>query len=329
MRYAQSTKGQVGYADEGSSPYEKSDDDVSYFGLITDDVEPPNENPHTPYATGGERRGPHVLSPDAKEHEVDVPFLVLDHRAPFEYALGERTESDKDPDDDDEDEYREHLFTEADTLPTFTLEHQQSDLDFQAWYVGCKADLQLQSSQGDALEATMATTSGILEYETDVASGDMTSLDVPSEKSPFKFWMKGDVELTDPENDDEIKTIATVTGIDLSWSNGLEIQHHGDGRDGYAVVEDEAAEKYDHTIDINVVDTELFERAAEDDEPVDVEIPFHRDPSASDHFDALYIRLLEAKVIDAPIGNPSSGAVESTIGLLPRNTEIEIREPLD
>lgn len=326
MRYAQASKGQVGYGDEGTD-YTKSASLATYFGLVTEDVEPPNENPHSPYATGGERRGPHVLSADPKEHSLDVPYLVLDHEAPFEYALGSRTTTAKDPDGDATNEYNEHLITESDTLPTFTLEHQQTDLDLQSWYIGCKSDLSLSASQGEALSATQSITSGIHDFDDTVTTG-YTDLSVPQSKSPFKFWMKGDVSLTATSDGTAVKTIATVTGLDLSWSNGLEVNHHGDGRDGYSVKETTSADKYDHTLSLEVTDTDLFKRAANNEALVDVEIPFFRDPAAANQYDALYIRLKEAKIVDAPIPNASSGSLEADVGILPRTTEIEIREPL-
>lgn len=328
MRYALASKGQVGWSTEATA-YTKDTSSLTYFGLVVDDVDPPNENPHTAMSTGGERRGPHLNSPDSREYNFDVPYVVHDHEAPFEFALGQRSTTAKDPDTDGTDEYNEHLFTEVDKLPTFTIEHQQEDLDLQSWYVGCKSNLQLQASQGDALSATQEVYSGIHSYDDTVTTG-YTDLAVPNSFSPFKFWMKGDVSLTKSSDDSAVKTVATVTSIDFSWTNGLSVEHHGDGRDGYVVVEDTSADKYDMSIGINVIDTDLFARAADNEANVDVEVPFYRDPSFSttEPYDAIYIRLNDCTIVDAPVGNPSSGPVEGDVGIMPRNTEIEIREPL-
>jgi hypothetical protein len=325
MRYAQASNGQVSYGSE-STAYSKASDTNTYFGLVNDDVEIANPNEVTPMA-GGPRRGPHVNSPDAKTYEFEIPFLVLDSNAPFEYALGDRTTTSKDPDgtSGSGDEYDEHLITEADRLPTMTVEHQQSDIDLKEWFVGSKANLQLEAEQGEALSATMNVVGAKHEYD-DSASSD-TALNIPSNRSPFRFWMAGDVSLSNPSDGSTVDTVATVTGLDLSWDNGLEAQHHGDGREAYAVAETTAAEKYDMSVTANVEDASLYKRAADAKAPVDVEIPFYRDPGAADITDALYIRLNECTVTSAPIPDASEGTIEAEIGLAPRETEIEIRQP--
>jgi hypothetical protein len=324
-RYFAASLGQVSYGIE-SSKYSKASDLSNWFGFVTEDVEPPNPNPHTAKSTGGQRRGPYALSPDAKEYELEVPFEIVDHNAPLEVALGQRTTTAKDPDGDSTDEYNEHLITEQDKLPTLTLQHQQEDADLQAWYIGGKANLEISAQQGEAVTGNMSFMFPKMDFDDAVTSG-YTSLSIP-QKSPFRFWMKGDVELTDPADDSSVKTVATVSGFSCSWDNGLEVNHHGDGRDGYSVKETTGAEKYDHSLTVTVVDTDLYRRAAENKEKVDVEIPITRDPSAPTPYDAMYIRLLGCKIVDAPMPNPSEGDLEADIALQPTNTEIEIREPL-
>ncbi|MFC7196970.1 hypothetical protein ACFQL4_23780 [Halosimplex aquaticum] len=197
MRYAQASQGQVSYGREGTA-YERAGATDSYFGIITDDVEVANPNEATPMATSGGRRGPHVNSPDPRTYELEVPFLVLDANAPFEFALGNRSETSKNPDgtDGSGDEYTEHLFTEADRLPTMSIEHQQADMDFTEWFVGTKANLELSAEQGEPLEATMSMTAADREY--DDASSSATDLSIPQGRSPFRFWMAGDVTLSNP-----------------------------------------------------------------------------------------------------------------------------------
>ena len=324
-RYFAASLGQVSYGIEGTK-YSKAGTLDNYFGLLTEDIEPPNPNPHTAKATGGKRRGPYVNSPDAKEYELEVPFEVLDHNAPFELALGERTTTAKDPDDDSTDEYNEHLITEADKLPTATIQHQQTDADLQAWYIGGKSNLELSAQQGEALSGSMSFMFPKMDFDDAVTTG-YTELSIP-EISPYRFWMKGDVELTDPADDSAVKTLATVSGFSSSWDNGLEVNHHGDGRDGYSVKETTAAEKYDHSLTVTIVDTDLYRRAANNEASVDIEIPFYRDPSATDHYDALIVRLLDCDIVNAPMPNPSEGDLEAEIAVQPTNTEIEIREPL-
>lgn len=325
MRYAQANKGQVSYGIESTS-YSKASATDNYFGFVTEEVEVPNPNEVTPMATGGERRGPHVNAPDVTEYEFEIPFAILDHNAPFEVALGQRTVTAKDPDgtSGSGDEYDEHLITEADKLPTMTVEHYQEDLDLKEWFVGSKTSLQLEAEQGEALSATLSALAAQRDYD-DVATS-ATDLSVPSNVSPYRFWMKGDVTLTD-SSDTTVDTLATVSGMDLSWDNGLEAQHQGNGREAYSIAETTAAEKYDMSLTVNVVDTDLYKRAAEDKAPVDVEIPFFRNPGASTVTDALYVRLKECTVTSAPIPKAGEGTVEAEIGLAPRDTEIEIRTP--
>lgn len=324
-RYLNASKGQISYGIEGTA-YSKAASLNTHFGLVTDDVEPPNPNPHTAKSSGGQRRGPYVNSPDAKEYEFEVPFELVDHNAPLELALGQRTTTAKDPDGDGTDEYNEHLITEKDKLPTATLQHQQKDADLQAWYTGCKANLELNAQQGEALSGNLSILSPSMDFDDTVTTG-YTTLSIP-QISPYRFWMKGDVELTNASDGTAVKTLATVSGISLSWDNGLEVNHHGDGRDGYSVKETTSAEKYDHSVTLTVTDTDLYKRAANNEASVDIEVPFFRDPGATSHYDAVYIRLLDCELIDAPIPNPADGDVEAEVGVLPTNTEIELRESL-
>lgn len=326
-RYLLASKGQMSYGIEGTA-YSKAADLSSHFGLITEDVEPVNPNPHTAKSTGGERRGPYVLSPDAKSYEFDVPFELVDHKAPLEVALGNRTTTAKDPDGDGTNEYNEHLITEADRLPTATLQQQQEDADLQVWYIGAKANLELAAQQGEALSGTMSFTAPQMDYDDAVTSG-YTTLSIP-QRTPYRFWMKGDVSVDRTSDGSSVKSIATVSGVSSSWDNGLEVNHHGGSneREGYSVKETTGAEKYDHSINVTVTDTTLFAEAANDGAPVDVEIPFLRDPSATTPYDAVYLRFNRCKITDAPIPNPSEGDLEQEIAIQPTNTEIEIREPL-
>lgn len=318
--YASSAFGALAWGAE-STPYTKSSDPTDYFGLFTDEVELPNENPHTPLPGGTEdRRGPHVNSADPKNYEFEIPFVVLDDNAPLEYALGERTVTAVDVDGDGAADYDEHLFTERPKLPTFTLQHQHSELDFIEWFVGTKADLTLSASTGDELEASMNVMAASKQYDDAPASGDFASLGTPT-KQPFKFYMKGDVTVG---ND----VLATVSGFDLSWSNGLEVNHHGNGRDGYSVKETTAAEKYDMSLTATIEDLSMYKRVADNAAPVDVEIPLYRD-DGPEYTDALIVRLKNATLVDAPMPNPAEGDLEHEIGILPTNTEIEIRTPVN
>ncbi|AXR81493.1 phage tail tube protein [Natrarchaeobaculum sulfurireducens] len=304
MRYAQAAKGYESYGIESDS-YEKSDDLGNHFGLVMDEVDYPNPNPQTPMTTGGQGRGPYVNSPDPIEREFDIPVTVIDENVPFELAFGARDEGDG-----------VVTFTEEDVLPTATIEHVQEDLDLVEWFIGCKASLDISASEGEPLEASFSFTAADHDYAED--AGEAADLDVP-EQDPFRFNMIGEITLSDG-----VDSIATPNSVDLSWDNGNEVQHHGQGRDGYAVAETTAAEKYDMSMSMNVTDLDLYKRAAEDDEPVDIEIVFDRDYEWDSLSDAVVIKLNDCTFTDAPIPNADEGVVEADVEFLPTSTEIEI-----
>lgn len=319
MRYAQAAKGFESYGIEDTN-YEKSDDLGNHFGLIRDDVDYPNPNPHTAMATGGEGRGPYVNSPDPIEREIDITATVIDESTPFELAMGQVETSD-------ETDYEEHLYTEADVLPTATIEHVQEDLDLVEWFIGCKADLSISASSGEALEADFSFVAADHDYEDEASSSDYEELDLP-EKDPFRFNMIGEITLAD-DNGDTVTNIATPNSIDFSWDNGNEVQHHGKGREGYAVAETTAEDKYDMSLSVNVENLDLYTHAVENDDPVDIEVVFDRDYewSDSDMTDCVIIRLNNCTITDAPVPNAQEGVVEADIEVLPTETEIEVRTP--
>lgn len=327
-RYALASKGSLQYAIEATS-YTAESSGFEDFGVTNEDVEPPNENPQTAMPHGGHRRGPFVYGTDARDHEFDVPAIVHGPSAPLEIALGSRTESTVDVDGDGANDYRSHEFNEADRLPTATLRHVQEDLDMVGYYSGCKANLDLSWSQGDPLSMTMSIVAAALEYdETESAPSVSPTLDTTV--SPFMAHMAGTVTMEDPGDGSLIKEVATVNGGDLSWDNGLEAQHHGGnaGRDAYSVAETAGAEKYEMSLDWNVTDTDLYERAYNNDAPVDVRIPFAREELNGTIIDGVIVTLEEAIVTDGPAPDPAEGILEGTVGLAPRNTTVEIREAI-
>lgn len=313
------SEGQASWGNEGTA-YSQASNSTSYFGLIETDLEFPNPNPYTPIATGGERRGPHVLSPDPKEYNFTVTFLPVDHTLPLHAALGSRTQEAH----GGGKSYTSHLWTEADLLPTVTVEHAQQDqgsAKLQEYFVGCKANLTISWSQGDPVEFSMDFTGTSQET---AASASFPSLSVPQDKNPYHHNHLQKIEVTRTSDGSSVKTVETNNSGDLSWDNGLEVRHHGAGRDGYAVVETTSGDKYDMSFEIDVTDLTLFNEAKDDNALVDVEFIFDRDTGVDG--EQLRIRLLECKVVSAPVDNPSDGAVTGTVEVQPRDTEIEIRE---
>ena len=318
MRFAQATEGFETYGIEGNS-YEKSGDLGNHFGFVRDDVDYPNPNPQTPMTTGGVGRSPYVNSPDPIEREFDLTATVIDDSTPFELAFGQRTTTS-------ETGYDQHVFTETDVLPTATIEHVQEDLDLVEWFIGCKASLGISAASGDALTADFSFTAADHDFSED--ANEAAALDVP-ELDPYRFNMIGEVTLTDPSDGSTVDSIATPNSIDFSWDNGNEIQHHGQGREGYAVAETTVEERYDMSMSVNVVDLELYKRAAENQAPVDVEVVFDRDYGWDDPTDAVIIRLMNCTFTEAPVPNQTEGVVEADVEFLPTESEIEVRSPTE
>ena len=317
MRYAQATEGYETYGIETDS-YEKADTG-DYFGLVRDDVDYPNPNPQTAMTTGGVGRQPYVNSADPIEREFDMTVTVIDDNVPLELALGQRETSDQ-------ADYTEHIFTETDVLPTATIEHVQADVGLTEWFIGCKASLDISASSGEALTADLSFTPADHDFEEDTVNA--AEIDIP-EMDPYRFNMIGEVTLSDPADGSTVDSVATPNSVDFSWDNGNEVRHHGKGREGYAVAETTAEDKYDMSMGMDVEDLELYKRAAEDGASVDVEVVFDRDYSWEDGgmTDAVIITLKNCDVTEAPVPNQTEGVVEVDVGLLPTDTEIEIRSP--
>lgn len=334
VRYAQASKGFESYGIEGTA-YTKASDTSTPFGLVRDDVDYPNPNPQTSMTTGGAGRGVYTHSPDPISREFDLSATVVNTDTPFELALGTRTESSEDPDATPAsgDEYTKAVFTEADILPTATIEHVQDDLNFVEWFIGCKANLSISASSGEALTADFSFTA--TDHDFDDSGTATPSMTVPADlpdDDPFRFNMIGSISMSRSTNSSSVTTIATPNSIDFSWDNGNEVQHHGQGREGYAVAETTAEDKYDMSMNVNVENTDLYNEAAQDNALVDVEVVFDRDyqypADVASVQDGVIIRLNECKVTSAPIPNPSEGVIETDISLVPTSTEIEVHTPV-
>lgn len=328
IRYALSSEGGLTYGIEDPS-YEQAADPTIDPGITNEVIEPPNPNEHTAMAHGGAGRSVFALSPDEKGYAFDVPTVVHDENAPFEIALGSRTESEIDATGDGSTDYTEVLFEEASRLPTATFRHFQTDLDFVTYYVGTKASLDVEWGEEDPLQATFSCTAASLAYD-DTESPDNTEPALNTDVSPYRAHMAGDVTLSDPDDGGVVSEIATVSGGSLSWDNGLESQYHGGdaGREAYAVAETTAADgRYDMTLTVNVTDADLFGRAYENAAPVDVEIPFVRGTDGDTWLDAVIVRLERCRIVDAPIPAGGEDVVETEVQLLPESTEIEARVP--
>jgi len=326
VRYGLGGNGLLSYAIE-TSKYSKETPADTEVGITNEEIEPANENPHTGMPTGGGGRQPYIQSPDPKDHNFEIPAVIHNADAPIELATGSRTTTSK-------TNYIEHLFTEADRLPTATFRHVQEDLDMVAHYVGCKADLTAEWSLGDPLQLSLDLTAAALDYD-DSAAAPSVSPTLATDVSPYRAHMQGNLTLNDASDGSLVQEVATINGGTFGVDNGLEVQHHGgDGtgadREGYSVAETTAAGKYDISFDYNVTDTELYKQAVESDLLLDAEIPFVRqyDSGASEIVDGVIFRANECKIVDAPIPRPGEGVIEGSTELQPQGgVEIEVRVP--
>ena len=326
-RYLIGSRGVVLYALETDPYTEETDiDDFDEMGYTTEDFEPPNENPHTPLPTGGVD-GPYINSPDPREHAFDPTVVPVDDRVPLELAFGERTE-----DNNVDDEYEFSRFTVDRPLPTATLLHRQEDADLQVPYIGAKASVTFSWSQGDPLNVDFSFTAA---RQGDPEPVDAYDTALPEDLQPFRSEMQGVVTVEDENG--LVKEIATVTGGELGIDNGLEVNHHGrndddnpSGREGYSVSEETNAERFtEQTLEVKPTDDELYRRAAENDLPINYEVPFVRETEAGVITDGVIITGENTPVVDFPMPYQAEGSLETTMTLQPTNFEVEIREPLE
>lgn len=327
-RYALGSKSVVTYGLEGTK-YQKATDTTTEFGVTPNDIDVPNENPQTAMATGGAGRTVYLNSPDEKEYNFSVDAVVHDENVPFEIAIGSSSTTQVDVDSDGTDDYEEIIWTESDRLETATVRHINEDLDHVIYFVGTKASMGLSWSQGDPLEASFDLVPAFAEYDqTESAPSFTPSLD--NTKTPFRAHHLGKIDFSRSSDDTSIKELATVMSGDLSLDNGLEVNHHGRGRDGYSVSEETSADgRHDHTLEVKVTDDTLHKEAYENGKPVDVEIPFTREEhSNGEMIDGLIVRLKRCAITNANIPAPGEGTVEGEISLMPTEIEIEMRVPL-
>jgi len=313
-RYALGGLGGVQYGIEGTA-YTQANDATTDPGITNEDIDPPNPNEQTAMPHGGDGRNVFLNSPDEKGYEFDVPVTVHNADVPFEIAMGSRTETTL-------TDYDEIIFAEENFLPTATCRHFQEDLDFVSYYVGCKSNLDIEWDEGDPLQATFSITAATFNYD-DLESPTAYSTTLDDTVSPFRAHMMGDITYNST-------TIATVNGGSWSWDNGLEAQYHGgdEGREAYSVAETTAAEgRYDMSLNLNITDADLFEKAYENQDPVDVEVPFVREEDSGTYVDAVLLRANNATITDAPISSPAEGVIADDVTILPTSTEIEMRVP--
>lgn len=331
IRYALGSKGVVTYGLE-TNKYEKASSPDLEFGLTPNDIDIPNENPHTAMATGGNGRKVYLNSPDEKNYNFSVGTVVFNEDIPFEIAIGSRTTTKVDVNSSGTDDYKKIVWNESDRLETCTIRHLNADLDHVQYFIGCKASVSLSWDTDEHLEAEFDITPAKADYDPSESPSSF-SPSLSQDKVPFRATHQGNLKFTNPQDDTLIREVATVMAGELSIDNGLEPNHHGNGRDAYSVSEETGADgKHEHSFDVKVSDTEMFKRAFENDVPVDAEIPFIRDTETIDGseevVDGLFIRFKNATILNADIPYTAEGTVEGSIELAPREIEIEMRVPL-
>ena len=319
-RYSLADLGQVSYGLE-TSPYEREIPSDQYFGLIADDVDLTGGiNPHTMLKSGGTSRKPYIHSPDVKEYALTIPVIPVDHKVPLECIIGEKVITDIE-DGASVKVGEKHTWQESDILQTLTLEHVQKDLDFAEWFIGCKGSLSISGSLGEAIEFSLDMMATEHEYD-DTGTHTPPTLNIPRTRPPFRFWMNCDVLYGG-------KTIATLNSFDIGLDNGITARHHGCGRDAYTVVEETSPDKYDVSLNMDVVDLDLFRSAVENEDVADLIIPIKRGFSADDTWnDGIEIVLKDCKVLEANIPNPGEGVLEADVVFAPLGFELSILTPV-
>ncbi len=311
VRRLQASKGMVAWGAE-TTPYTKATKAETPFGLVTSAIDWPVANPKTPKGTAGHRRGPFLYSADEYDLAFSIPFEVLNADVPFQCALG-KSEAVSGTG------YTGKKFTELDTLPTVTVQHWQEDAAFVEAFIGCKADLSLSAKRGEALVATMDFVAASREVSTNTSS--FPTVTVPS-LQPYRFWMLGGRATVGST------ALASVTSVDLKWSNSLSAMGGDGARGAYVISEDEAEGKYDMQIGFLPTDASQFAAAWANGDPVDIMIPFIRAGSTvTAATDAVIITLEDCVIMDAPIPLADKGSLESTLIVGPKDTSIEIRVP--
>ena len=297
--------------------------DFDELGFSTEDIELPNENPHTPMPTGG-FDGPYVNSEDPREHTFDAGTVLVDENAPFEHVLGAEEV------DESAVEYDAYIYTPSRPVPTMTVIYQQEDADLLVPDVGCKADATISWSMEDPLEVSYSITAASQDVDAieNLGTAEYTP-GIETGLQPFRSEMLGTVSLSEGLT----KEIATITGGEIAYTNGHEVNHHGDGREGYSVSEETNAERYDISLDYKPTDDELFEHAATNGDLVDIEIPFTRAEASGTITDGVIISLDDCTITDAPMPQASEGSLESSFSVLPSHATdagmtIEIRRPV-
>jgi hypothetical protein len=315
IRYLHGVQGQVSWGVEGTA-YTKATTVTNVFGLVGGSIQWPVANPLSAEPTAGHRRAPYLHAREQYDHSFSVGYKVQGGALlPWACALGAS-------DAISGTGYTGFKYSEADRLPTITVEHDQKDANLQEFFVGCKSDLRLSAKQGEALQATQ----DFVAASRSITSGTplYPEISIPT-TDPYMFWQTGEVRFAEEES--AASKIAIVSGFDLAWKNGLEAKNAGGGRDAYYVVENEVAGRYDMKLTITPTDKTFWDWA-HSNEPLEVTIPLIRTgASVAAATDSVVITLYGCKIIDAPIPLTEKGEVQSEIVVAPTSTEINQRIP--
>lgn len=319
MRYALADEGQASYGLEDTA-YSKATDTDKYLGYLEEDIDfVGGQNPHTAQNSGGTRRAPHNYSPDTREYEFSIPVLPYDDNIPLEIAMGERTVEDI-LDDSDTKVGEKHVFSETNQLPTATIQHDQKDLGLTEWFIGTKASMTFEAAIGEPVQITLDCMAAMHDYDDDPS--DYPDLDVPNDKSLFRFWMhEGILYDGDP--------FLAVAGVSHTIENGLTALFHGEEeRDAYAIAEDTSTDKYDTSITAKILDMDQYKAAVDNEDPIDIELPFVRGKAEDGTInDAIVLKLYDCRILTADVPFQGEGHLEHDIEVAPLDSEIEILTP--
>jgi len=326
VRYVRAELGETDWLKE-TSAYSIEAGTGNLFGYITDDVDFVNPNTQTPMASAGQSRRPYMNSSDQREYSFSMSVIPVNPLIPFEMALGERSKSSGITDGGAGYTY---TWNDDDKLDTFTIKHYQSGFDSQTLeerYGGCKASFGITGSANEPIEVSF----DIMAAKHTAKSGVSASYPPQdlSQSGVYKFHMLEDVTFSGATT----SLSGIINSFDFSWDNGLEArfnQSEGSGvqnREAYSIVETTAAEKYDMSINVDVVDMESYMRAYEDDEDFNLILTFWKDDT--DKTDGMKITLSGCTISDSPMPLRSEGHIDTDIELMPKWTEIEMYSSVD
>jgi len=221
----------------------------------------------------------------------------------------------------------EYIFDDENILGTATLYRGQKDLGIEQIYAGCKASLNISSSVGNPIKAVFDFLGTHYDFNTAVVGFQEPSTALSS-LEPYRQSMISDSQIN-AAGGGVVKDLVAIQGFDFKWDNGLKIEHSRGhvrdaawGREGYVIVEEANADRYDMSLEVIITDTTELEEAYNNDTLFDIYIKAERTPA--DDTETIEIWLYSVKFASVPVPMPASGALKATLKVHPLDTRIRM-----